>query len=1196
MKMKASKLQKTRLANNVAAAVLLIAAASSHADTEKYSIDIKAQKAGSALVALGESAGVQISIPNSLASRVKLNSLKGEFTLSEALEQLLSGSGLVYKFVDDSSVVVSEAEAAEASTAKKKDTQEVEEIVVTGSALIQDPGKLTRQTTTFTREDIENSGLTRLDDFLNLLPQNLNAPTNVGSGDFKNQTFGLGKNVYGGSSANLRGLGALYTLILIDGKRPTAGGQFGEITDISNIPIDSVDRIEILFDGAAAIYGADAVGGVINIITRKSYQGTNVSMTLTGTEDGGGEQLNASVGHTFGWDSGRFTTSFNFQGQKPIDGSQRGIAFTPDAAADFLVEPAKDGNLVSSYSTRALMFIKDLNGDGDYDDEGERLGGGTENGRYGITGGIPYYSPRSISGMEADGWEPIFAIGLPEDGFPDDLYGFDLSNFDPENPEALLNPRGDLPLQNFSLKPKDSTYGLSMSLYQELSDRLSVKLDSSYRETEKQSFTSNQDRQDILGTRSLYQTLFGTPFRRAFQVDLPTQNQEIEIRNYSFSAGFDYELTDKWNMSGGLAWGLSRSESRTNDRLNSRGVIYDTLMDGMVNVRGDNPNTPEVDGAVVGDTYEHPLYGPVTVSSIYRGYARFVNPNDGSQDYLIEAVPGYWEPNMGFSSQDELAEYITDKNVLTSTRSTNKSANLALQGTLFDTAAGGVRARLAARYRQTESHAMNNNSDLPSYMFTTGTNDKADGASGMFFPSGTIQKAYDKRYGRDTATLSGEIAVPLVSSDMSIPFVDSFLVNAASSTEAYSKVDMRGNNWSMGMNWGVNDWMTVRLNRNYSLRVPSSVRSATETQWSFYELGLNNTRPSGFPAFAAMRALRGGSEELRPERNFGTALSFIFTPTFVDGMKIKVNARKSDTYDRIGTPRVGLDNWLDDYLNPEFVALHPLFLTDVGDYTEDADANANYRLSYAVIDGADLREYPIVFDARQRNVGDVSNSGIDFEVNYRADTDFGDFVASWRHTYTLKNLITRENLCEGKPEDVCSVRAGIVFTEDTEMYDYTQPVDTVDTVDRRRRVKDFPLPAHRGSVQLTWNYRGLSVTGTTTYQADTHALEELRITDEETGERPFVALEATTKAASALTLSMGYDFGKGDLFEVPSWLDKTRLRLSVSNAYVFQENEIERKRLDNGGPVGFSRATYYNPHAIDPYGRRYVLSLNKSFN
>ena len=119
----------------------------------------------------------------------------------------------------------------------------------------------TAPVTTLTRADIEQTGLTSTFDIIN----HISASDGSGLSTVTTQTNGSD----GTQTVSLRNLGANRTLVLVDGKRwPTDGNG---IVDLSTIPVAIIERIEVLKDGASAIYGSDAIAGVINIITRKKY-------------------------------------------------------------------------------------------------------------------------------------------------------------------------------------------------------------------------------------------------------------------------------------------------------------------------------------------------------------------------------------------------------------------------------------------------------------------------------------------------------------------------------------------------------------------------------------------------------------------------------------------------------------------------------------------------------------------------------------------------------------------------------------------------------------------------------------------------------------------------------------------------------------------------------------------------------------
>src|SRR5882757_5893191 len=180
--------------------------------------------------------------------------------------------------------------------------KELTEIVVTGSLLHRTDIETESPVTTFTAEQIMQSGLTTIADVIRTVSAD-------NSGTIPT-AFGLGFAA-GATGVALRGLTVNSTFVLIDGRRaaPYALADDGQrsFVDLNTIPLDSVDRIEVLKDGASSIYGADAIAGVVNVITKKQFQGATVSAEVgKGQHPGGGEsRFTATVG-TGDLDTDRF--------------------------------------------------------------------------------------------------------------------------------------------------------------------------------------------------------------------------------------------------------------------------------------------------------------------------------------------------------------------------------------------------------------------------------------------------------------------------------------------------------------------------------------------------------------------------------------------------------------------------------------------------------------------------------------------------------------------------------------------------------------------------------------------------------------------------------------------------------------------------------------------------------------------------
>src|SRR6185436_13195580 len=144
-------------------------------------------------------------------------------------------------------------------------------ITITGSRIKQNPNNSALPLQIITNEEIQRNGISSPEQLLMHLPTNATGPDNLASN--ADVVSGAQRGTNGLSSANLRGQGNAATLVLLNGRRVAAHGLSGSAVDVNQIPFAAMDRIEVLKDGASAIYGTDAVGGVINFITRKDYQG-----------------------------------------------------------------------------------------------------------------------------------------------------------------------------------------------------------------------------------------------------------------------------------------------------------------------------------------------------------------------------------------------------------------------------------------------------------------------------------------------------------------------------------------------------------------------------------------------------------------------------------------------------------------------------------------------------------------------------------------------------------------------------------------------------------------------------------------------------------------------------------------------------------------------------------------------------------
>jgi iron complex outermembrane receptor protein len=179
--------------------------------------------------------------------------------------------------------VAQEAPAAVAAATMPK-------VEITGSAIRRIESETALPVQVITREDIEKAGVTTASELMARVSANVGGLTDGAS-------ITDGHDQRGFNSANLRGIGTSSTLVLLNGRRMANFASPGDDTgvDLNNIPAAAIQRVEVLLDGASALYGTDAIGGVINFITRKDFQGLELNAYGGKTDEGGAGKRTATI-------------------------------------------------------------------------------------------------------------------------------------------------------------------------------------------------------------------------------------------------------------------------------------------------------------------------------------------------------------------------------------------------------------------------------------------------------------------------------------------------------------------------------------------------------------------------------------------------------------------------------------------------------------------------------------------------------------------------------------------------------------------------------------------------------------------------------------------------------------------------------------------------------------------------------------
>jgi len=228
-----------------------------------------------------------------------------------------------------SSVVAQTAPASLEEKEKADQAVKLDKFIVTGSSIKRPADEGALPISVFSKLDLEQEGIASAEQLIMNLNINGNGLDNLASNaDVVN---GAQRGNNGATSANLRGQGSNATLILLNGRRVASHGLNGGVVDLNSIPFAAIERVEVLKDGASAVYGTDAIGGVINFITKSDFQGIVANASSDITEDGGGNIFRYSL--VGGWgnlnkDGWNFMASLARSDSKMLRGDQRDFVNT----------------------------------------------------------------------------------------------------------------------------------------------------------------------------------------------------------------------------------------------------------------------------------------------------------------------------------------------------------------------------------------------------------------------------------------------------------------------------------------------------------------------------------------------------------------------------------------------------------------------------------------------------------------------------------------------------------------------------------------------------------------------------------------------------------------------------------------------------------------------------------------------------
>lgn len=881
--------------------------------------------------------------------------------------------------------------------AQDSDTDEetIEEVIVTGSRIARDPN-LTAPSpvSVVTSVDLKLSGESDVAEFLKDVPALLTTTSAQGSVD---QSGDVNPDAStGGSVLQLRGLGTERTLVLVDGRRHVGGVQGSSAVDVGSIPNALIERVEVLTGGASAVYGADAVTGVVNFVLKDDFEGIELNTRTGISGEGDGVQVDLSLlyGQNFGGDRGNFTVGFNYAKRNGIRFGDRDFSRN-NGISDDLPNPDANSPFARAILPQPTFSISSNRGvivAADFNDPGIDLDGN----------GVSDCQQSTVGQNSAFGFGGCWVVN--DDGsirpFQDGLVATAFNQFG-----------GDGIQNNFDedfLIPDDEKYTINVTGRYELADRLEAFFEGKYvrqdtdfggpLNTFYDLLTIATDNpfipQELRGVADAAGGLFITRDPTDLGPNIDTNRRET----YRFVGGLEGEFSNGWNFE--ISGNYGRFERTTFDR---NRVIQDRFF-AAIDVTTDANGNPVCRSALDGS---RPPTTPFDIPLFDTGFFTF-NPDDGS------CVPAniLGGPN---SISNEAVNFITttiqNKRVLE-----QLVFNAFVAGDLSDfiSAPGGeISFVLGAEYRDETATATFDPLVRGVLPVTTPDGNAGDLISNLdafrqsslvFDPANLVQ---NESGSYDVAEVFGEINIPLVSDQ---PFFEQLSVDAAARYADYSTIG-GAFTWTVGGTWSPVSDLSFRGTYSEAIRAPNVNELFGPEQGAFFRpddpcdqsaidalVTAGDPRgairqancaadgiPAGFsdPLSARFSGVSSGNANLQEETAKTFTVGAIFQPSFIPGLTLTVDYWDITIEDAISSVSAQdiVDNCYDSSNFPnQFCAL----------FSRNTDTTSPQFNGFNFLRQTEL------------NFASLEAAGIDFSGRYQFDVDENQFTISVAGTWNDK--------------------------------------------------------------------------------------------------------------------------------------------------------------------------------------------------
>lgn len=797
------------------------------------------------------------------------------------------------------------------------ENRELEEIVVTGSRIGRSGADMPVPITIIDAAYIEIQGTTQIADILRALPQlgNGTSDQNAGGGN-------VGLNLL-----NLRRMGIDRTLVLVNGRRHVGSQAGNTAVDVSTIPSALVERVEVITGGASAIYGADAVTGVVNFILRDDFEGIKASTRMGLAEEGDGfeQTYEITAGTNLFDDRGNLTISLSYSDREIVEANDRNFSDSSIAAVsgDLLLDrtflfPSLTGLIGVPLAAGSTPVCNNTQNAGPF---GSR--------------------PRDFYTIDAvTGELRCFDLGVPgsavvrEGG--DGLDTTDFTRLRQPTERFTLHSTFNYDLGNdvsfFATGKYALTTGISggQPVFDvpnpQLSDPIQIRIDNAFLPD------ALRDAMVTNNLTSINMTKGG--------FDLGERANDNERDLFQIAFGFDGSLTDNIDWSFYLSHGESTTKRKLTDRLEAREKFaQDSIMDASGNpicrISITDPADPNFIAGV--DDTERAACAPRNPFVF-----RVEDQNPAALEYL-------------------LSQFVTDTDLQQDVLSGG------IQGSLAELPAGSLGFALGLEYRREESDS------VPEIRLQ---NAEGFGNNPVFPVHGDY----------DVYEVFGEVLVPLLKDQ---PFADYLGVEAAYRFSDYNTVGQT-DTYKFGLDWSLSEDIRIRSVFARAVRAPNvgelfTPESAGNSRPTdpcdpsvinnappeFQQNRINNCAtlvPVGYQSFTLLTSttvFTAGNPDLLSEESDTFTAGIVLTPRFLPGFSLTVDYWDIDISDAISTFAVQdtLENCVDaSTLDNPFCSLVFRFPSN------DPDPNAAGQIDFV--------------RSQQINVAKLVSKGVDFEARY----------------------------------------------------------------------------------------------------------------------------------------------------------------------------------------------------------------------